>query len=156
MGFLQTLYRSSDPVDPRDVVRRSYNEHRFHSPLPPGTSPHRAGLYGALRASYIARGQSVSEMSLWAELAPFLLMQESTACEVLVEYVIYQETPTQACSSWLTKILSASLRPFVRAQDYPPTMIPLALIMNVGWYNLLEADVKQAIEREIEELRNCA
>lgn len=153
MGLLQTLYRSSGPKDPRNAIRRSYNEHRFHSYLPPGTSPHQAGLYGALRARYIARGQSVSEMSLWAELAPFVIMAEGTGCEALAEYVIYQEEPAQANVSWLTKIISASLRVPSLSQDSSRRMASLAMMKSVAWCNLLEADVKYSIEREVKDLR---
>lgn len=154
MGILQSLYRSSGPEDPRDAIRMSYNEHRFRSSLPQGTSPHRAGLYGALRARYLARGQSVSEMTLWAELAPFLLMAEGTGCEALAEYVIYQEDPAQANVSWLTKILSASLRPSIHSQDSSRTMLSLAMMKNLLWCSLLEADIKYLLERQVKDLRH--
>ena len=155
MGLLQTLYRFLHYDDLRDAVRRSYNEHRLHSSLPAATPPHRAGLHDALRARYIARGQTANEMYLWAELTPFLLMTEKTACEALAEYIVYKETPSRARVSWLMQILSTSLRLPALSKDSPRTMASLAMIKNVAWCNLLEKDVRDSSEPETAELRNA-
>ena len=154
MGLLQMLYRFLHYDGLRDAVRRSYNEHRLQSSLPAATPPHRAGLYDALRARYTARGQIINEMYLWAELTPFLLMTEKTACEALAEYIVYKETPSRARVSWLRQIISTSLRLPALSKDSPRTMASLAMIKNVAWCNLLEEDVRDSIEQETEELRN--
>jgi hypothetical protein len=154
MGLLQMLYRFLHYDSLRDAVRRSYNEHRLQSSLPVVTPPHRAGLHDALRARYTARGQIINEMYLWAELTPFLLMTEKTACEALAEYIVYKETPSRARVSWLRQIISTSLRLPALSKDSPRTMASLAMIKNVAWCNLLEEDVRDSIEQETEELRN--
>ena len=56
MGLLQMFYRFFHHDELRDAVRSSYSEHRLHSSLPAVTPPHRAGLHGALRASYTSVG----------------------------------------------------------------------------------------------------
>jgi len=93
-------------------------------------------------------------MYLWAELTPFLLMTEKTACEALAEYIVYKETPSRARVSWLRQIISTSLRLPALSKDSPRTMASLAMIKNVAWCNLLEEDVRDSIEQETEELRN--
>jgi len=93
-------------------------------------------------------------MYLWAELTPFLLMTEKTACEALAEYIVYKETPSRARVSWLRQIISTSLRLPALSKDSPRTMASLAMIKNVAWCNLLEGDVRDSIEQETEDLRN--
>ena len=154
MGLLQKLYRFLYDDSLRDAVRSSYNEHRLQSSLPAVTPPHRAGLHDALRARYTARGQTINEMYLWAELTPFLLMTEKTACEALAEYIVYKETPSRARVSWLRQILSTSLRLPALSKDSPRNMASLAMLKNVAWCNLLEGEVRDSIERETAELRN--
>jgi hypothetical protein len=153
MGLLEMLYRFLHYDDLRDAVRNSYSEYCLHSSLPAATPPHRAGLHDALRARYTARGQTINEMYLWAELTPFLLMTEKTACEALAEYIVYKETPSRARVSWLRQIISTSLRLPALSKDSPRTMASLAMIKNVAWCNLLEGDVRDLIEQETAELR---
>ena len=155
MGLLQIFYRFLHHEELRDAVLRSYSEHRLHSSLPAGTPPHRAGLHGALRARYALRGWPANGLSLWAELTPFLLMTEETSCKALAEYVVYQETPSKARVSWLTQVISASLRLPAFSKNSPRTMASLAMIKNVAWCNLLEHDVRGLIEQEMAELRNA-
>ena len=154
MGLLQMLYRFLHYDSLRGTVRRSYNEYRLHSSLPATTPPHRAGLHDALRARYTVHGQTINEMYLWAELTPFLLMTEKTACEALAEYIVYKETPSRARVSWLRQILSTSLRLPALSKDSPRNMASLAMLKNVAWCNLLEEDVRDSIEQETAELRN--
>lgn len=155
MGWLQSVYCLFSYEDPREAVRKSYAEHRLHSSLPPGTPPHRAGLYDALRKRYAVRGQRANEISLWAELTPFLLMNEETSCEALAEYIVYQESPSRARVQWLARVLSASLRLPALSRDSPRAMAALAMIKNVTWCTLLESDVKEAIAAEMAGLRDA-
>ena len=155
MGLFQTLYQFLHPNELRDAVRKSYREHRLHSSLPVETPPHRAGLYGALRESYRVRGKSVSELYLWAELTPFLLMTEDTACEALAEYIVYQQIPSRARTVWLTKVLSAVLCLPALSKSSPRTMASMAMIKNVAWCKLLEDGVRGLLEQEVKELNNA-
>lgn len=155
MGFLQALHSFLHRPGPRDLVRRSYIEHCEHSSLPAGTPPHRAGLYGALADSYLQRGKPARELHLWAELTPFLLMSEETACEALGEYIVYQKVPQSAQVAWLTQVISAALRLPPLSQNSPRAMASIAMIKNVAWCGLLEADVRHTIEKEAEQVREA-
>ena len=155
MDLFQTFYRFLYSDELRDAVRKSYREHRLHSSLPVETPPHRAGLYGALRESYSVHGKSVSALYLWAELTPFLLMPEDTACEALAEYVVYRQTPSRARTVWLTKVLSAVLCLPALSRSSPRTMASMAMIKDVAWCKLLEDSVRSLLEQEVKELNNA-
>ena len=155
MGVLQKLYQFFHPDGLRDAVRKSYREQRMHTALPGGTPPHRAGLYGALRTRYEERAQSVNELYVWAELTPFLLMHEETACDALAEYIVYQEFPQRAHKQWLGRIISAALRLPALSRSSPRTMAAMAMMKQVRWCRLLEADVKAAIEQEMSGLQTA-
>lgn len=155
MNWLQSVYSLFHHEDLREAVRNAYAEHRLHSSLPPGTPPHRAGLYDTLRERYVARGQPVNGIALWAELTPFLLMREETSCEAFVEYIVYQEIPMRARVQWLARVLSASLRLPALSRNSPRAMAAFAMIKNVAWCKLLENDVKEAIAVEMAGLRDA-
>jgi len=155
MGLLQTLHSFFHRTGPREQVRRSYAEHCVRSSLPIGTPPHRAGLHGALRDSHVQRGQPVRELYLWAELTPFLLMSEETACKALAEYIVYQDVPQSAQVSWLAQVINAALRLPALSKDSPRVMASLAMIKNVAWCDLLETDVRRTIEAEAEHVRDA-
>lgn len=155
MNWLQYVYSLFHYKDPREAVRNAYTKHCLRPSLPPGTPPHRAGLYDTLQERYAARGQSTNRISLWAELTPFLLMREETSCEAFVEYVVYQEGPTRARVQWLTRVLNASLRLPALSQDSPRAMAAVAMIKNVAWCQLLEDDVREAITTEAAGLRDA-
>jgi hypothetical protein len=152
MGLSQTGQGFLQGEELREFVRRSYAEHCVHSSLPAGTPPHRAGLYGALAESYLQRGNPARELVLWMELTPFLLMAEETACAALAEYIVYQLEPQDAHVGWLTQVVSAALRVSPSAKDSPRAMAPLAIMKDVAWRNLLEADVRYTIEKETEQI----
>jgi hypothetical protein len=155
MGLRQTLHSFFQHTGTREQVRRSYAEHCVHSSLPVGTPPHRAGLYGALRDSHVQHGRPAHALYLWAELTPFLLMSEETACAALAEYIVYQDLPQSAQVSWLAQVINAALRLPALSKDSPRTMAPLAMIKNVAWCDLLEAYVRRTIEKEAEQVREA-
>ncbi|MGE0825430.1 MAG: hypothetical protein AB7G75_27815 [Candidatus Binatia bacterium] len=132
----------------RAVMRQAYLEHRQGSSLPAGTPPHRAGLHGALGVYYRSRGLPVRELSLWAELTPFLLMTEEVGSEALIEYVLFLESPKEARVPWLLSTISTVLRRPAPSQDSQRVMAPLALLKNVAWCQLLEPDVRRLLEEE--------
>lgn len=155
MGLSQTEQGSFHSEGPREFVRRVYAEQYGHSSLPAGTPPHRAGLYGALAAIYLKRGNPARTLTLWAELTPFLLMPEETACAALAEYIVYQVEPENAQVVWLTQVISAALRVSAAANDSPRSMAPLAIMKKVAWCDLLEADVRYNVEKETEQIRSA-
>lgn len=155
MGLFQTGQRGFQREGLREFIRKSYAAHCEHSSLPAGTPPHRAGLHGALADSYVHRGKPVRELALWMEITPFLLMSEETSCEALAEYVVYQDEPQAANATWLTQIISAALRIPPPSKDSPRAMAALAMIKDVSWGALLEADVRYSIEKEAEQIRKA-
>jgi hypothetical protein len=83
---------------------------------------------------------------MWSELTPFLLMGESDGMEALVEYVVFQERPTEARTGWLKDRINRSFR-----SHHDKTVIAaasIALINGVAWCDLLEPGVLRLIEDE--------
>lgn len=151
MGFWTKLFGGADGC--REAMRESYDKH-VRVARQEGTeasSPHVAGLYGTLGTRYIARGMPVTEVILWGELAPFLVMKEAEAVEALAEYVVFQERPKDARVTWLKEALNSALR---SCRDTSRTAMAVAgLINQVAWCALLEPHTMKAIEDAVEKLR---
>ena len=146
-GTVETPY-----LDTREIMHQVYLEHRQCSSLPAGTPPHQAGLHGALGAYYRSRGMPVRELVLWAELTPFLLMEEHIGSEALVEYVLFQESREKARVQWLVSTISGVLRPAAPSKDSQRVMASLAFLKDVAWCQLLEPEVQQMLEQEAQPL----
>ena len=113
-------------------------------------NPHWSGLYGALGTRYVGLGIPESPsmgLALWAELAPFLLMEETDAVEALAEYIVYKEVPREAKTSWLRTLINDALCK-VTSEGWPSAMAPVSMIHQVEWFNLLDQDIKSTIEKE--------
>lgn len=151
MGWFHFLRNANNAEGAREAIRLSHAKHRrLAAAQPPsGTSPHKAGLYGALGTRYLTRGQRVPEVVLWAELTPFMLMPEDRAVEALAEYVIYQERSADANVPWLTAVINDALRRAAPSEESPRVMAPVAMINRVSWCALLEPDVHGVIEEEV-------
>lgn len=138
----------------RESIRYSYKKHVLAAqqekiPLNGGTTPHVAGLYGALAVRYVAAGIPRSEFLLWPELSPFLLMKESDAVEALAEYVVCQENPKEGKTVWLSKLVNDVLRTVKDANPNYNAMATQALLhRDIYWRNFLEKDVNELLENE--------
>ena len=97
MGLLRWLkaFRAfGTPDGCRESTRLSYMQHLRGARQGKGPKDeplHHVALYGALGSWYKVRGLPVHEVSVWGELAPFLLLPDSIACEALAEYTVYLE-----------------------------------------------------------------
>jgi len=99
----------------RNAMKKSYFKH-YKMAMPDSvrlqkaeTSPHQAGLYGALGSRIQVRGQKIIESVLWMELFPFMLMDENVAIEALAEYAVYQELPQKADIELLGSQINSAL-----------------------------------------------
>jgi hypothetical protein len=106
------------------------------------------------------RGLRVHEASLWGELAPFLLLPDSMACEALAEYSVYLEDREgryqgsgQAKVAWLADLINGALRVAPTVDESPRTMALVGVLNRVAWYDLLAPDVRQALDTEASRLR---
>ena len=120
----------------RESMRASYKKHLLAAqqgkiPLNGDTTPHLAGLYGALSTRYIAAGIPKQEPFVWSELAPFLLMNDPDSVEALVEYVVCQEHPSEGKEAWLRKLINDALRTLQNANEERRAMATMALIQPV-------------------------
>ncbi len=96
----------------RDAMTNSYHRHvaKFTGQvLPDETSLHQMGLYGALGTRYMAGFQTVLEVVIWAELAPFINLNPDDGLAALAEYVVYKETPLDAKREWLSEQVKKGL-----------------------------------------------
>lgn len=160
MGLLRLLkaFRTfGTPEGCRESTRLSYEKHlrgALQGKGPTGEPPNNVALYGALGSWYSVRRQRIHEVSLVAELTPFLLLPDSEKCEALAEYTVYLEDREgrykgsgQAKSSWLSYVVNGALRASPYAGDSPRAMAWLGALNRVAWYELLEPDVKKIARR---------
>ncbi len=88
---------------------------------------------------------------MWGELGPFMLMDELTSIEALVEYVVFQEVPGNAKVEWLSQVINDSLRKEYSKDGLAQhSMASYGFLNQVSWVELLEDDVMKALEKEIE------
>lgn len=153
MGWFKLLLNSNNAEGCREAMRMSYKKHLRQGQrmvLHADTSPHHVGLYGALSTRYKSAGMPVVEMVIWAELAPFLLMKETDAVESLAEYVVYKERPLEAKVSWLKKLINDAFQMVPSSEESSAYMelAPMGMINQVAWCNLLDPDIRSAIEEK--------
>lgn len=154
MGFFDFLKNVNKAEGSRMLTRRTYNAYfdkakrgEFHT----NDSPHYMGLYGALGNWKNANRQSVNEMQMWVELAPFLVMNEEDSVEALAEYIVfmdrhkYDEYPR---IDMLTSKLNNALK-------YSTGEIRELAIVGVSnrfdWCNLIDEDIKLQLQNEAQE-----
>lgn len=113
-----------------------------------GTTAHQMGLYGALGSRYVVRGAQVVEVVIWADLTPFMAMNEPEAVEALAEYAVYQENPAGA-KSWLRKVINDALLAALSSKDSEKwgAMMVGALVNECAWCSLLEIKTIEAFAR---------
>ena len=159
MGLLKSLFnRRAEGC--RKAMLLSYEKH-FHLAregsltVPPDTSPHFAGLYGALGTRYVALGMPLNELIVMAELGPFQLMSEEDAPLALAEYVVYKEQPKQARISWLKTLINNAFRTPKIPDGLPPERVSYflgSIVNHVAWHDLLDADVMKTIDKQTQNL----
>jgi hypothetical protein len=153
MGFLKMLLNVNTAEATRESMRMSYKKHQKRAArgmIPDdGTTPHQFGLFGALYTRYMTAGISKDAAEIWVELSPFLLMEEPDGLEALCEYVVYQERPSEAKTSWLKYAVSESLRKPAISEESPRHLASRAMLCKVCWFfELVDDDVRRALEHE--------
>jgi hypothetical protein len=110
MGFWHKLKNINNAEGIRESMRMSYDKHfklAMNGKIP-GT-PHQAALYGALASRFLVSGvpvdNAITEMLIWADLLPFMYLDQHIAREALAEYVVWKEMPKDAKISWLTTVV---------------------------------------------------
>ena len=155
-GFFRSIFGLPYNVEhTREAIRLSYKRHvlaaqKGEIPLNGGMTPHAAGLYGALATRHMAAGIRRSEILLFIELAPFLLMKESEAIDSLAEYVVCQENPKDGETVWLSNLINNALRTLENADpNYKAMATQVLLHRDIYWRNFLEKDVNELLENEL-------
>jgi hypothetical protein len=152
MGFLKRAAKGFTADGCREAMLDSYAKH-VKLALKGGidveaSSPHFAGLYGALASRYRAWGERTDEGTVWLELAPFLLMDAAVAPKALAEYVLYKERPKAAKVAWLREQINGAIRNTAPSPDSLASGLARAALLQPAWLELLDGDVMEAIEEE--------
>ena len=132
----------------REAMRMSYDKHlrlatKGKIDFLTATTPHQCALYGALGARYMVSGvpidNPIAQSLIWADLLPFLHLNQETAREALAEYVVYKEMPKEAKISWLTTLVKqgCALGKGEHQEEYN-TFMAVARANGVVWLLLLE------------------
>lgn len=154
MGFLKALLYSFWPnaEGVREAMRISYAKHLRLAeagsvPLPEGNSAHEVALYGSLASRYRALGQVWTEVELWADVAPFLQMDESEGVEALAEYAALKECPEGARLSWLKDAINRAIRKVAGNENESLLVAALFMKQRIQWWNLLDEPERLLVER---------
>ena len=96
-------------------------------------------LFGTLESRYQVSGVPTenAEKLIWAELLPFMWLDERTAREALAEYVVYKEMPADAKISWLTGIVQRGCKLGEDEKGYKE-LFPTAKSGGAVWLLLFE------------------
>jgi len=154
MGWLKLFLNVNNAEGCREAMFFSYKKHLKPSNRTEdlkGSMPlHHVALYGALGSRYRRRRITITELDIWAELVPFLLMSEREAPEALAEYVVYQERPREARTFWLKVLINDSLRKIESFEESMKIMVAMTMKNNVTWCNLINSDVKEILTAKLE------
>jgi len=120
VGFWDLLKNRNNAEGIREVMRWSYDKHyelvvkiglaqaasKVSGDTLSETTQYFA-LFNTLESRCLARGVPTenAEKLIWAELLPFLYLDENMAREALAEYVVYKEMPKDANISWLETVV---------------------------------------------------
>lgn len=153
MGFFKMLLNLNTAEGIRESMRMSYRKHvkRARQGMGPsdGTTPHEFGLFSALYSRYVTARIQKDATEIWTELSPFLLMTETEGLEALCEYIVYQERPSEAKTSWLKYAVNEALRKPATSEESPRHVASKAMVCDVCWFfELLDDDVRMALEHE--------
>jgi hypothetical protein len=143
VGWLKFLKNIGNAESTRESIRLSYKKHSAGAAAAEhDTDRHSVGLYGALATRYRLMRRRVVEVEVWAELAPFLAMSVGRGVEALAEYIVYQERPNEARTSWLKKEINNAL--MLRGAHLQFAVIAIA--NQVLWAHWLDAGTKRNID----------
>jgi hypothetical protein len=90
MGILGNIF---GPDSARWITRSIYKSQLKYLTEHNVEGAHNQALANALESRYKARGKSISELLIYADVLPFPYMHPTIAIETLGEYVLYQEYP---------------------------------------------------------------
>jgi hypothetical protein len=146
MGFWHKLKNINNAEGIRESMRMSYDKHfklamNSKISLNSGT-PHQAALYGALGSRFLVSGvpvdNAVTEMLIWADLLPFIYLDQHIAREALAEYVVYKEMPKDAKISWLTTVVQKGCQVGMDNHQEYDTFMTVAKANGAVWLLLFE------------------
>ena len=139
MGFKELVKNINNAEGIRESMRMSYDKHRRQAQSSQisarDTSPAQCGLYGALSTRYQADGLNPPEVTVWAELAPFLGLPDADGRESLAEYIVFREKPGEARVDDLRKKVNEGLNV---AQRDVMVMAAMAVEQGVAWGQFLD------------------
>jgi len=135
--------------------------------LAEGITPHEKGLHHAFRSRKIVRrmwrGEKFSENVIYAELLPFMLMDELDAVDALAEFAVFQEMPNEANMPFLRRLINQALsKPIPDSMSFQKILaetestggidtISLAafcFINECTWIYLLDSPLYEEIEKK--------
>lgn len=150
MGFFTKIFGGADGI--REAMRDSYDKHvrLAQGQGVQSDSLTAVGLFGALGSRYRVRGRSFSEVGLWAELAPFLLMPQAQAVSMLAEYAVYQEMPHDVRGTELSSALSRALEAPI--DDDKARVAAIGFMQHVPWSHLISSAAAANLRRIASEL----
>lgn len=154
MGLFKLFFNMNNAEGCREAMRLAYKKHYRsyeEGKIPQCTSAHNAGLSGALSTRYMAWGIPVDSGGIWAELSPFLAMDEDVAVEALAEYVVSQEKPGDANREWLKTLINDAFRSGAFSSSKMKRIFAMHGIMKgVPWCEFLEEDVSELLIKDAE------
>lgn len=103
MGWWNLLTNLNNAEGTREAMKMA-----FDKGIQAGQGDVRAGLYQALASRWQVRGIPVNTLTqtmIWAELLPFLHLDQTMARNAIAEYVVYKERPRDAKIDWLTQVV---------------------------------------------------
>jgi len=101
--------------------------------------PAHLALFSALGTRLLSHKGLVlpaDHVALWAELAPFLHLEQEVAREAIAEYVIYKELPRVAKCAWLKTVLQRGCELGEHKEGFQD-MIHIACGNGAAWVKLL-------------------
>ncbi|UCC31575.1 MAG: hypothetical protein JSU86_04710 [Phycisphaerales bacterium] len=147
MGFWDLLKNINNAEGIRESMRMSYDKHYNQAQSgqgsAPDTTPAQYALYGALASRYQVDGLNPPEMTVWAELAPFLALSRAEGREYLAEYIVYREKPADAKVNVLRKKVSEGLR---AAEGEVKVMAAMAVEQGVAWGQLVDKHTRTTLK----------
>jgi hypothetical protein len=164
LRWLKLIRTRGTPEGARESTRLSYDQHlrgALKGRGPKDEPPHHAALYGVLASWYKVRGLRVPEVSIWGEVAPFLLVPEAMAREAIAEYTLYLEEregwwgagSVATRVTWLAGLINSALRTWPSGNESPGSLALLGAMNGVAWYDLLDPDVRAPLDKEVARVR---
>ena len=123
----------------RHAAHAAYRRGRLHARHSGNwLAAHRLGMLAALSSRYLERRDLRPTEVLWAELAPFLLIEpEADALEALAEYLVFQEDPDRADIELIGILLNEAVRPLgPQDADVVERLRPALAVHHFDWLAL--------------------